>query len=531
MKLFSHPRNPSQPPFYKGRRIISPFEKGGLRGISGGSWHLGISSFIRLNSYDIFDFCSLPFAFLLFSLFLFGIPGWAKGQSDLLKHPREMSFPPLSFDLPQAERTVLSNGMIVYLLENPELPLIRASAVIRTGSIYDPPGQSGLAGVTASVLRNGGTLERNPRAVNEALEKMAAQVEFSMEMESGSASFFVRKQDFPKVLPIFADLLINPGFDADQVDLAKKARMEAVRRSNDNPEEIAYREFRKALYRGNPRGEVPTLESIEKIQRGDLIAFYRKFYHPNTMMLGISGDFKKEEMIEALEKAFREWPKSLIELPFIPLPSAQDDKSVYYVPKDTPQSNILLGHLSLPLGHPDYFAFQILNYILGGGGFSSRLTQEIRSNQGLAYAVGSFYRGRVGYGVFGTYCQTKSASTHRAVSLLYRIVEDTKKNPPGPETLDWAKNALINQFIFSFTSSADVVGQQMRLEYDGLPQDYLKTYRERLSGVKLEDLARASREHLHPEKSTLMVVGKAEDFDQPLSSFGTVQQIDLEKYP
>jgi len=214
--LFSHPRNPSQPPFYKGRRIISPFEKGGLRGISGGSWHLGISSFIRLNSYDIFDFCSLPFAFLLFSLFLFGIPGWAKGQSDLLKHPREMSFPPLSFDLPQAERTVLSNGMIVYLLENPELPLIRASALIRTGSIYDPPGQSGLAGVTASVLRNGGTLERNPRAVNEALEKMAAQVEFSMEMESGSASFFVRKQDFPKVLPIFADLLINPGFDADQ---------------------------------------------------------------------------------------------------------------------------------------------------------------------------------------------------------------------------------------------------------------------------------------------------------------------------
>ncbi len=343
------------------------------------------------------------------------IPAQANAQeSELLKHPREMSFPPLSFDLPQAERTVLSNGMIVYLLENPELPLIRASALIRTGSIYDPPGQSGLAGVTASVLRNGGTLERNPRAVNEALEKMAAQVEFSMEMESGSASFFVRKQDFPMVLPIFADLLINPGFDADQVDLAKKARMEAVRRSNDNPEEIAYREFRKALYRGNPRGEVPSLQSIEKIQRGDIIAFYRKFYHPNTMILGISGDFKREEMIDALEKAFREWPKSLIELPFIPLPTPQDDKSIYYVPKDTPQSNILLGHLSLPLGHPDYFPFQILNYILGGGGFSSRLTQEIRSNQGLAYAVGSFYRGR-----------------RRLRGLRHLLPDKIRKHPPG----------------------------------------------------------------------------------------------------
>ncbi len=452
-------------------------------------------------------------------------------DSELLKHPREMSFPPLSFDPPEGERTVLSNGMIVYLLENPELPLIRGSALIRTGSIYDPPGQSGLAGLTASVLRNGGTLERSPRAVNEALETMAAQVEFSMEMESGSASFFVRKQDFPKALAIFADLLMNPGFDPDQVDLAKKARMEAVRRSNDNPEEIAYREFRKALYRGNPRGEVPALESIEKVQRGDIIAFYRKFYHPNNVILGVSGDFRKEEMIEALEKAFRDWEKTLIEMPFTPLPSPQGEKSVYYAPKDTPQSNILLGHLSLPLGHPDYFAFQILNYILGGGGFSSRLTQEIRSNQGLAYAVGSFYRGRVGYGVFGTYCQTKSATTHRAVSLLYGIIEKMETTPPGPETLDWAKNALTNQFIFSFTSSADVVSHQMRLEYDGLPQDYLKTYRERLSAVTVDDLARAAREHLHPDKSILMVVGKAEDFDQPLSSFGPVQQITLEKYP
>ena len=260
--------------------------------------------------------------------------------------------------------------------------------------------------------------------------------------------------------------------------------MEAIRRSNDNPEEIAYREFRKALYRGNPRGEVPTLESIEKIQRGDLIAFYRKFFHPNTMILGVSGDFKKEEMIDALEKAFRELDRVVDRTAFHspPFPAGREIRFTT-LPKDTPQSTILLGHLSLPLGHPDYFPFQILNYILGGGGFSSRLTQEIRSNQGLAYAVGSFYRGRVGYGVFGTYCQTKSASTHRAISLLYGIVEDMKKNPPGPETLDWAKNALINQFIFSFTSSADVVLQQMRLEYDGLPQDYLKTYRERLSGV------------------------------------------------
>jgi zinc protease len=114
--------------------------------------------------------------------------------------------------------------------------------------------------------------------------------------------------------------------------------------------------------------------------------------------LGISGDFKKREMIETLEKAFQGWDRALIEFPHVPLPSPQEGKSIQYAAKDLPVSTILLGHLSLPLGHPDYFAFQILNFILGGGGFNSRLVREVRSNQGLAYAVGSFYRGRVGYG-------------------------------------------------------------------------------------------------------------------------------------
>jgi predicted Zn-dependent peptidase len=470
----------------------------------------------------------------IFSVLLLGYfpPGMGNCQDDeLLKNPREMTFPPLSFNPPKAERSVLSNGMVVYLLENPELPLIRVSALIRTGSVFDPPGLSGLAEMTARVLRNGGTLFQTPQTINQTLEMMGAQVEFSMEMEWGSASLFARKQDFPRVLSIFADLLINPGFDPPQVDLAKKAALEAIRRSNDNPEEIAYREFRRVLYRGNPRGEVPTLESIEQIQRGDLIAFYRKFFQPNNIFLGISGDFKKKEMIESLEKALSGWSRALVELPFIPLPSPQEGKSIYYASKDLPQSTILLGHLSLPLGHPDYFPFQVLNFILGGGGFNSRLTQEIRSNQGLAYAVGSFYRGRVGYGVFGTFCQTKSKSTHRVISLLYEIIEGMKKNPPGSEALDWAKNALINQFIFSFTSSAEVAQQQMKLEYDGLPDDYLEKYQERVSAVTLEDLGRAARDHLHPEKSILMVVGKGEDFDRPLSSFGAVQQIELKKYP
>jgi zinc protease len=468
------------------------------------------------------------------TLFIFllclSIPAYSQDE-DLLKHPREMTFPPFSFVPPKADRTVLSNGMVLYLLEDPELPLVHVSALVRTGSAYDPPDKSGLAQLTATLLRTGGTSDQNPQAINEALEFMGAEMEFSMGRESGVASFSALKKDFPRALSIFGGLLRKPVFDPTQLDLAKKQEVEAIRRSNDNPEEIAYREFRKVLYEGNPRGQIPTIESIAKIRQEDLAAFHKRFFRPNNILLGVSGDFKKEEMIHSLEEAFRDWERSLIELPFLPSPSPRDKKLLYHAPKDLPQATILLGHLSIPLGHPDHIPFKVLNFILGGGGFNSRLTQEIRSNQGLAYSVGSFYQGRVGYGVFGALCQTKSSTAHKAISLLYGIMEGLKNNQkPSPEELDWAKKTLVNQFIFSFTSSASIVSQQMQLEYDGLPEDYLEQYQDRVAAVNLEKLRRVAEKHLHPEKSLLLVVGKEEDFDQPLSSFGLVNRIELKKY-
>ena len=467
---------------------------------------------------------------LVFLLLFF--PGAAGAQDeDLWKHPRDLQFPPLSFRPPKAGRTVLSNGIVVYLLENHELPLIRLSALIRAGSIYDPPQKSGLARVTAAAMRNGGAEGRPPKEIDETLETLAAEVEFSMDLESGSGHLFARKQDFPKVLPIFADLLMWPAFDPDRLDLVKKAQIEAVRRQNDNPEEIAYREFRRALYRDNPRGRTPTVESIENIKREDLIVFHRRYYHPTTLFLGVSGDFRQEEMVAALEKTFGGWTRSQVEIPSIPLPTPPEGRALYLAPKDIPASTVLGGHLSLPLNHPDSFPFLILNFILGGGGFNSRLTQEIRSNRGLAYSVGSFYSGRVGYGVFGALCQTQSSTTHQVISLMDEIIAGMKKTPPGEEDLRWAQNTLVNQFLFSFTSSAAVVSQQMRLEYDGLPEDYLERYQERVAAVTVADLARVAREHLHPDRFLWVVVGREKDFEKPLSSFGPVRRVELPAPP
>jgi len=451
-------------------------------------------------------------------------------DENLYRHPRDMKFPPLSFTPPQVSRAYLPNGITLFLLEDPELPLINLSLLVRTGSIYDPVDKVGLAKLTATVMRTGGTADESPREINEALESMAATLEFGMNRESGTGSLSVQKKDFSRALGIFARLLMRPAFRSEQVDLAKKQEIEAIRRSDDDPEEIAYREFRRALYAGNPRGWVPTLPSIEKIQQSDLLAFHRQFFRPNQILLGVSGDFKKGEMITELEKTFQDWERSSSEIPFVPSPLPSESRAVSYVPKDLPQATLLLGHLSIPLNHPDYLPFKVTNFILGGGGFNSRLTQEIRSNQGLSYGVGSFYQGRVGYGVFGAFCQTKSASVHRALSFMYEIIEGMKKKKPTLEEMEWAKSTLINQFIFSFVSSASLVSQKMQLFYDGQPEDYLEKYPQRLGAVTLEDLDRAAEKYLHPESALLVVVGKEENFDGPLSSFGTVKRIDLPKY-
>ena len=457
--------------------------------------------------------------------------GTAPAQDeDLYRHPRDIKFPPLSFTPPQVSRAYLPNGMTLFLLEDPELPLINLSILVRTGSIHDPADKAGLAKLTATVMRNGGTDSQSPKEVNEAIEAMAANLEFGMNRESGTGSLAVQKKDFSKALGIFSRLLMRPAFHGEQLDLAKKQEIEAIRRSNDDPEEIAYREFRRALYAGNPRGWVPTIPSIKKIERSDLLDFHRQFFRPNQVLLGVSGDFKKEEMISELEKAFRDWERSPAEVPFVASPIPSESRAVYYVPKDLPQATLLLGHLSIPLDHPDHLSLKVANFILGGGGFNSRLTQEIRSNQGLSYGVGSFYQGRVGYGVFGAFCQTKSSSVNRAISLMYGIIEGMKKKKPTLEEMEWAKNTLTNQYIFSFASAASLVGQKMQLAYEGLPEDYLEKYPQRLAAVSLEDLDRAVEKHLHPESALLVVVGKEEDFDGPLASFGAVKRIDLPKY-
>jgi zinc protease len=457
--------------------------------------------------------------------FIIIINGTCLAESAPLIDPNDIRYKPLTFAPPEAERVELKNGMILYILEDHEIPLVNISALIRTGSIYDPPGKEGLAEITGNVMRTGGTKKRTGGEIDEELEYFAGSITVSAGMESGLATLSVLKKDLDEGLDIFADIIINPVFDSNKLKTAKDLKIETLRRILDEPQKVAFREFKRIIYRGNPRGKLPSIKTVKEIGRDDLIKFHRRFYYPGNIMIAIVGDIKRDKAISKINRFFGQWDKKE-ETETIPPPQLKQTKSINYAYKDVPQSTIIIGYLTPGRNNPDFYPFTVLNFILGSGGFRSRIVHEVRSNLGLAYSTGSFYNGRSEYGVFGAYAVTKSSSTAEVLSLIMSIINDVRNNRVAESELLWAKKSINNKFIFTFNATDQIAIQQMMLRYNKLPEDFLKTYTAKIEKVTFEDLKRVAKKYLSRDQSTIIVVGNERDFDKPLSTFGNVYKIE-----
>lgn len=447
--------------------------------------------------------------------------------------PREIKYPPLKFTPPKIERAALKCGATVFLLPDSELPLINLSAMVRTGSMYDPPGKTGLASLTASLLRGGGTKYRAREQIDEDLEFTGASVETGMDVESAGASLSCLKKDFNDTLVTFAEILRTPAFNEQKLQVEKAKVIESIRRRNDEPFDIARRQYRREIYGpAHPLSRTPEIPEIRKIFRNDLIDFHKKYYRAGNMMIAVSGDFEPAEMTRALESAFAGWKGEAVSWPQVlavnPIRDAPGGlRQVVYAEKDVSQSSVILGRLGIKRHNPDRFALEVMNDILGGSAFSSRLYKEIRTRMGLAYWVGSSFSEPWDLGTLAAACQTKSQSVGKTVlSILAEIKRITEDEVSGPE-LEFAKESISNSFVFRFGSSQAIVGQKMTLEYYGYPPDYLETYVDKISRVSAGDVLAAAKQYLHPEKMTLVVVGNQKDFDAKLEDFGRVTKADL----
>jgi len=452
----------------------------------------------------------------------------ADGKAD----PRTMSFPELRFQIPTAERVVLECGMPVYLLRDTELPIINVTAMVRTGSVYEPAAKTGLAALTGGVMRNGGAGGLSPEKMDDELEFMASAVESGIGADMGTVSLTSLTKNFSHALRIFSDVLLRPDFSQKRVDIARNHLIEGLRRQNDDPKEIAGRELNRAIYAGHPLGAVPTFASVNAITRQDMVDFHRRFFRPDAMILAVSGDFDRETLLRELNAVFgKPAAGSLPQMPEIPQPAADPRPEVIYGKKEVNQTVIRMGHLGITKDDPDLYALRVLDYILGGS-FTSRLTMEIRTNRGLAYNVDSrFDVGRHFTGAFVAETETKAESTGKAISLMKEIIAGMTGEAVSDQELKAAKEYIINSFMFGFTSPASVVTQRARLEFYGYPPGYLEGYRDNIARVTKEDVLAAARRHLKPEAFKLVVVGDAAKFDKPLTAFGPVRELDLKQQP
>jgi zinc protease len=437
--------------------------------------------------------------------------------------------PPLPAFKPQEPiRVQLANGMVIFLQEDHELPLIDATARIRGGSISAVPNKTGLTDLYGEVWRTGGTKTKTGDQMDDFLEARAAKIETDNQADSTTISLNCLKGDFDAVFEMFLDLLHNPEFRPDKLELAKEQMYTEISRRNDNVDSIVHRESRIIAYgKDNPYARVPEFATVAAVTREDLLNWHQQYVHPNNIIFGITGDFDAKAMEATLRQAFDSWQKGP-EAKTPDIKFTQPKPGLYFVRKaDVNQTSINMLDLGIERSNPDYFALTVMNEMFGGS-FSSRLFNHLRSGKGLAYAVG----GGVGYnwdhpGVTDIQMQTKSASTVEGIQGIDDEIDDLQKSGATPQELKRAKDDILNSFIFQFDTPEKVLHEKMAYEFYHYPLDFLERYRSEVEKVTADDVSRVARKYVHKDHMAVLVVGNDTEFGKPLSTLGPVQDVDI----
>jgi zinc protease len=432
-------------------------------------------------------------------------------------HPDQLVFPPVVFEPPAAKdhRVVLKNGMVVFIAEDRALPLVNIALSVRVGSWLEPEGKEGLAALTGAQMRRGGTKSLTAEQVDERLDFLAAQAATAIGPTSGSASLNCLSDNLDEALGIFVEMLREPRFQDDRLALAREQSLQQMRKRNDDSADIEAREWGTLLYgEGHFTNRFTTEASITGITREDLVSFHRRHVHPAGMVAAVSGSFRRADMIRKLEAAFAGWPTPRPSVAPVPATIDPAAPGVYRVEKDVNQGRVSIGLPTVKRDHPDVHALEVMNEILGGSGFTSRITRTVRSDEGLAYSAGSGLSPGVWYpGRFRAAFQSKSRSVAYATSLVLEEIRKIRDSAVSAEELDTIKDNLVQTFPSSFASKAQAMGVFASDEYTGRDPSYWTAYRDRIRAVTAADVQRVAREHLVPERMIVLVVGNQGEID------------------
>jgi zinc protease len=444
---------------------------------------------------------------------------------------KNLKFPPLKpVSIPHPTTFTLPNGMKIFLLEDHELPLVSGFALIRTGNLFDPPDKRGLADLTGTVLRSGGTRAETGDQIDVQLENVAASIESGIGENNGTLSFSTLRENTDQVLKLFHDFLTSAEFREDKVDLAKTQMRSEISRRNDDPGGVAEREFASIIYgRNNPYGWEVEYADVDNIHRDDLVRFYKRYYFPANIMLAVYGDFSTAEMRAKLEKLFGGWDYKQPAVPPFPALKTKPAPGVYLGEKnDVTQTFFEVGHLGGLFSDKDYPALAVAVDILGSG-FTSRLMAKIRTELGYAYNIGAVWgAGFYSPGLFEISGSTKSPTTVQTLEVIRQEVEKLRQSEVSDQELRTAKDMVLNGFVFNFDRPSKTLNRMVLYEYYGYPKDFIFQYQKAIGAVTRADVLRVVREYLKPENLTIVAVGNPRNFGESLTSLHLpVTRLDL----
>jgi zinc protease len=405
------------------------------------------------------------------------------------------------------KRSVLGNGMVLLTSEQRALPMVSIELLIEAGSRYEPANQAGLANLTAKLLTNG-TARRSAVQISETLDFIGASLEAGCGADTATISLTILKKDLATGLDLLADILTSSSFPPAEIDRQKQAVVASIRAQEEDPNAVAQKTFAAALFPDTPYGRPVegTETSVKALQQKSLKEFFARHYRPNRSILSVVGDVSEPEIVKALNQALRGWSKGEASAPLLVL-SKVGAAQALRVNKDLTQANIVLGHAGIPRNHPDYYAIQVMNYILGGGGFSSRAMDSIRNERGLAYSVYSFFGAEKSYGYFEFVMQTKNETAQEAVRLAREEIRRMREESVTEQELNDAKNYLAGSFPLRFDTNRKVASFLAQMEFFQLGLDYPDRYKDLIGKVTQAEVQRVAKLYLQPDKIVTVIVG------------------------
>ncbi len=409
-----------------------------------------------------------------------------------------------------ASRTVRKDGLVLLHSERTDLPLVKAILIVRSGAVDEPGGLGGLASLTASLLTEG-TLTRSAEAFSEEVSFIGAGVSASANRDYITVSLSVLKKDLDKGFELFADALTNPAFLLEELERKREMVIGSLLQSLEDPNYIASRAFINTVFAGHPYGRnvQGSPESLARITRDNIAEFHKLHFTPANSILAVAGDLDSGELEALLDKHLGSWEGKRPEKSGLPAPVAPEPERVLNN-MDITQANIYLGHLGLKRSNPDYYAVQVMNYAMGGGGFSSRLMDKVRDEMGLAYSIYSTFRPYMRSGVFYVNVQTRNNAATRVVEVIRSIVSDVRDNGITEDELEAAKAYLTGSFPRRLSTTGKTARFLALVEYFDLGLDYPETYINAINALTLEDMREAGRKHLHPARAVLSIAADLE---------------------